>query len=743
MRSINLKKNDFRRLSLENLEGRSLLAADFVPGELFVQYEPAVFSGIASISRAQNVKIVERRDVFGNDSLDVVKLSVSKDMDLLKVAQEYAKLPGVVSVDPNWITEKFAVSNDPGYSQGWLWGMYSDDSPAQFGGPLTGNVFGSGAEEAWGANITGSSQVVIAVLDSGVDINHEDLRQNIWVNPGEIPGNGKDDDKNGFIDDVNGWDFINNDNSVFDGISTDPHGTHVAGTLGAVGGNGIGVAGVAWNVKILPLRTLDSNGRGTADQASQAIEYLTKLKANQKVNIVAMNNSWGISRYEPRLHAAVINAANEGILCIAAAGNGLKSTNYLGTNNDIMNVYPASFSTLEPTIGTAPARYESVISVAAIDSVGELASFSNFGFESVDIAAPGVEILSTVPGNRYENAFWDVEEEGWAPWSGTSMAAPHVTGAVALYAAAKPDASPSTIREAILRSATPTTSLSGRTATGGRLSVMDAINYTAWPTVSVSSAQGLESVNGTAGWINFDVSISDELSESFSVNFATSNGTAIAGSDYGAASGTLTFRPGETTQRIRIELIDDNRAESNENFFIRLSDLSTASARLGSNPGVGTILNDDTPQLIVNDVTSSESAGTFQFTVSLTAVSQSRVTVRVATADGAAKSAKNADYTSFATTLTFNPGETSKTISVRIRNDRKAEQVERFFVNLSRATGVGILDSQGVGTIIDDDGKVARTSLAGLSLNSMSESDWDDLFDEKIKRRFAWLLLRS
>ncbi len=725
MRSINLKKNHFRRLSLENLEGRNLMAADFVPGELFIQYDPAVFSGIASVSRAQNARIVERKDVFGNDSLDVVKLSVSKDMDLLKVAQEYAKLPGVISVDPNWITRKFAVSNDPDYSQGSLWGMYSDDSPTQFGGPLTRNVFGSGAEEAWGADITGSNQVVIAVLDSGVDINHEDLRQNIWVNPGEIPGNGKDDDKNGFIDDVNGWDFVNNDNSVFDGSSTHPHGTHVAGTLGAVGGNGIGVAGVAWNVKILPLRTLDFEGVGTVDQAIAAINYLTKLKANQKVNIVAMNNSWGIIDYDARLHAAIVNAANEGILCVAAAGN-------FGINNDLGLIYPASFSTLEPSPTTAPARYESVISVAAIDSVGELASFSNFGSQSVDIAAPGVNIRSTVPGNRYEN------------FSGTSYAAPHVTGAVGLYAAAKPDASPSTIREAILRSATPTTSLSGRTATGGRLSIMDAINYTAWPTVLVASAQGLESVNGTAGWINFDVSISDELSESFSVNFATSNGTAIAGSDYRATSGTLTFRPGETTQRVRVELIDDNLAESNENFFIQLSGLSTASARLGGNPGVGTILNDDTPQLIVNDVTGSESAGTFQFTVSLTAVSQSRVTVRVATADGAAKSAKNADYTSLATTtLTFNPGETSKTISVRIRNDKKAEQVERFFVNLSRATGAGILDSQGVGTIIDDDGKVARTSVAGLSLNSMSESDWDDLFDEKIKRRFAWLLLRS
>jgi len=736
MKNVIRNRSGFRRLSLENLEVRSLMAADFVPGELFIQYEPAVYSGITAISRAQNAKVVEHKDVIGSDSLEVVRLSVSKDKDLLKVAQEYAKLPGVVSVDPNWITEKLVVSNDPDYAQGRMWGMYSDDSPSQFGGPLTRNEFGSGAEEAWGADIIGSNQVVVAVLDDGIDINHEDLRQNIWVNPGEIPGNGKDDDQNGYIDDVNGWDFFNNDNSVYDGSLTDAHGTHVAGTLGAVGGNGIGVAGVAWNVKILPLKTLGPGGFGTAEQAITAIEYLTKLRVEKRVNIVAMNNSWAIPRYHGRLHEAVIKAANAGILCVAAAGNSR-------VNNDFDVFYPASYSTLEPAPGIAPASFESVISVAALDSKGQLASFSNFGSESVDIAAPGVEIRSTVPGNRYEDGFWDPLENQWIPWSGTSMAAPHVTGAVALYAAAKPNASPATIREAILRSAVPTANLVGKTATGGRLSVMDAINYSSWPTLSVSNANGLESVNKVAGWINFDVSLSDEISETFTVQYATANGTAIAGSDYKAATGTLTFRPGEMTQRVRIELLDDNLVENNETLFLQLSNLSTGSARLASTPGVGTILNDDTPQLIVDDVTGSESAGTFRFTVSLTGASSSKVTVRVTTADGAAKAAKNADYYAVSQTLTFNPGETSKTISVKIRSDRRAEPVERFFVNLSRATGVSILDSQGIGTIHDDDGAVGRTSLASFSPDSLKGSDWDDLFDERTRRRYAWLWFRS
>lgn len=728
MRSINLKKNHFRRLSLENLEGRSLMAADFVPGELFIQYDPAVFSGIASVNRAQNASVLKRMDAKGADSLDIVRVSIPKENDLLKVAEQYAKLPGVVSVEPNWITKKLAVSNDPDYTGGRMWGMYSDDLPTQFGGPLTRNVFGSGAEEAWGADIVGSNQVVVAVLDDGIDINHEDLRQNIWVNPREIPGNGKDDDQNGFIDDVNGWDFYNNDNSVFDGGLDAMHGTHVAGTIGAVGGNGIGVAGVAWNVRILPLKIMGDDG-GTVGQAIDAINYLIELEKSG-INVVAMNNSWRIFSYSDILHAAVIRAANAGILCVAAAGNS-------GLNNDDDIFYPASYSTLESAPGIAPANYESVISVAALNRFGKLASSSdfdygsNFGAESVDIAAPGVGIRSTVPGNRYEN------------FSGTSMAAPHVTGAVALYAAAKPNASPSTIREAILRSATPTDSLLGKTTTGGRLSIMDAINHSSWPTVSVANPQGFESVNGAAGWINFDVSLSDELSESFTVNFATANGTAIAGSDYQATSGTLTFRPGETTQRVRVELLDDNRVEGDENFFVQLSGLSTASARLGSNPGVGTILNDDAPQLIINDVSGSESAGTFRFTVSLTGAMSSKVTVRVTTADGAAKAAKNADYTAVSTTLTFNPGETTKTISVKIRNDRKAEPVERFFVNLSRATGVRVLDSQGIGTINDDDGSVAKTSVAGFSPESLSESDWDDLFDEKIRRRYAWLWFRS
>jgi subtilisin family serine protease len=286
-----------------------------------------------------------------------------------------------------------------------------------------------------------ASSVYVGVIDEGVMISHPDLAANIGTNPGEIAGDGIDNDGNGYVDDVNGWDFAGNDNTVYDG-KQDDHGTHVSGTIGAVGGNGAGVAGVCWNVKILNAKFLGRNG-GTTANAIKAIDYLTDLKTRHGLNLVATNNSWGGGGYSKALQDAIERANQMNILFIAAAGNS-------SVNNDTSPHYPSSYTNVN------------VIAVASITSTGALSSFSNYGATSVDLAAPGSGIWSTVPGRK---------SPSYASYSGTSMATPHVTGAAAMYASAHPGATAGQIKAAILGSVVPTPSLSGKTVTGGRLNV--------------------------------------------------------------------------------------------------------------------------------------------------------------------------------------------------------------------------------------------------------------------------------
>jgi len=292
--------------------------------------------------------------------------------------------------------------------------------------------------------------VWIGIIDEGYMYSHEDLAGNAGTNAGEIAGNGKDDDGNGYVDDVYGWDFAGGDNTVFDGTGDD-HGTHVAGTIGAVGGNGAGVAGVCWNVRLMSAKFLGTRG-GTTANAVKAVDYFTDLKARHGLNFVATNNSWGGGGYSQALFDAIQRANAANILFVAAAGNG--GTDGVGDNNDVTPSYPASYASAN------------VISVASTTSTGAKSSFSNYGATSVDLGAPGSSIYSTLPKSSKGKVI-----SGYGAYSGTSMATPHVTGAVALYAASHPGASAAQIKAAILGSAVPTPSLSGITTTGGRLDV--------------------------------------------------------------------------------------------------------------------------------------------------------------------------------------------------------------------------------------------------------------------------------
>ena len=322
--------------------------------------------------------------------------------------------------DANGYFTASLVPNDPYYSL--MWGLQRMQMST-----------------AWSA-ITGSNEVVVAVVDTGINYNHPDLAANIWQNPREIPGNGIDDDNNGYIDDVHGYNAITGSSDPMD---DNGHGTHVAGTIGARTNNGEGVSGINWNVKIIGTKFLSSSGSGSLWDSINALKYIRTLK-DSGVNIVATNNSWGGGSYYYALYDEINRAKDSGILFIAAAGNN-------SNNNDANPSYPASY------------EVDNVISVAAIDSNGTLASFSNYGASTVDIAAPGVNIASTWFDGTYKYL------------SGTSMATPHVTGAVALLKAYSAGLTWDQIKSKILFFATPNAALINKVATSGELNVLGAI----------------------------------------------------------------------------------------------------------------------------------------------------------------------------------------------------------------------------------------------------------------------------
>ena len=478
-------------LHCEQLEDRRLLAAvvanqPYAPNEVLIQYvananaaQKAQALGLVKGTVAETIHTKAMQSA-GVGQLERVKLGSGVGIETAIAA--LSKNPMVKFAEPNYVYQPSAVSNDTYYTNGSLWGMYGSDSPSTVGPAGTTNQYGIDAERAWNANITGSASVVVGVIDEGIQVDHPDLVGNVWVNPYD-PVDGVDNDGNGFVDDVNGWDFVNNDRTVYDGTGDD-HATHVAGTIGGKGSNGTGVAGVNWNVTMISTKFLGANGGYTSD-AVRALDYLSDLKARHGINIVATNNSWGGGGYSQSLHDAIIRSANRNILFVAAAGNG--GSDGIGDSNDSLASYPSNYNTTIGTSTQSAASYDSVIAVASITSSGAISSFSNYGATTVDIGAPGSSIYSTLPGGTYGS------------YSGTSMATPHVTGAVALYASTQPvGASAASIRSAILNSATPTASLAGKTVTGGRLNVFNAIQ-------SASSIRMDQAVYGIPGTVTVSV----------------------------------------------------------------------------------------------------------------------------------------------------------------------------------------------------------------------------------------------
>jgi subtilisin family serine protease/subtilisin-like proprotein convertase family protein len=446
--------------------GPGVGAAPYVKGELLVQYKPQTSSQIRGMNRyAFGVDLKrEIRSSSASGVLELIQFPTSVSVESARAW--FSRQPDVAFAEPDYLYSTSAVSNDPYYTSGQLWGMYGDDTPTPVGPAGTTNAYGIAAEKAWNEGVTGSKSVFVGVIDTGIQVTHPDLVNNIWVNPYD-PIDGIDNDGNGYVDDVNGWDFVNNDNSVYDSVDDD-HGTHVAGTIGGKGNNGIGVAGVNWDVTIISAKFLGANG-GTSADAVRAIDYMTDLKNRHGINLVATNNSWGGGSYSQSMHDAIIREAKVDIIFAAAAGN---ST----SNNDSLDNYPSNYSTLTGTSTESAASFESVIAVASIASDGSISGFSSYGATTVDIGAPGSGIYSSVPTSAY------------ASLNGTSMATPHVAGAIALYASLYPTATANQIRDVLLQTVVPTPSLAGLTVTGGRLNIYNALQVSPIPAKVVGRA---------------------------------------------------------------------------------------------------------------------------------------------------------------------------------------------------------------------------------------------------------------
>jgi len=452
--SSNLSLNDTQKGTLHDNE--QFFITDSRTGQKYVRDQVIVRlksqkNAVSSVSHEKlslthtklGAKVEKEFSRGGVTWLQVVQLP--NGTDIQSAVKEYEANPDVLYAEPdyrisiipdqtrsinNYIisANNFSIPNDSLFSNQWDF-----HNTGQTGGTPDADI---DAPEAWAIS-TGSDNIVVAVIDTGVLYTHIDLSSNIWNNTGEIPDNGIDDDGNGYIDDIRGWDFVNRDN---DPIDDKDHGTHVSGTIGAVGNNTLGVAGVNWQVKIMPLKVFDRLGYGSTSDAILAVQY-----ANAKGASV-ISNSWGGPDYSQALKDA-IDGSPAVVVCAAGNGNGNNNDNY-----DNNTVYPASYTSTN------------IISVAATDHNDTLALYSNIGLNSVDLAAPGTSILSTYYDGNY------------AYMTGTSMATPHVSGVAALVKAVNPSLTSEQIKNIILSTVDVKSSLSGKVASGGRLNAYKAVS---------------------------------------------------------------------------------------------------------------------------------------------------------------------------------------------------------------------------------------------------------------------------
>lgn len=368
----------------------------------------------------------------------LLKLPMDQVFDSAEVVRALAHRPQIQLVEPNFLYYPHREVNDPRITESWAL-----DNRGQLDSRGVKGIAGVDirAKQAWdhSNSIPG---ITVAVIDTGVDFSHPELASSAWVNQAEAQGQSKvDDDGNGYVDDINGYDFLNNRPTPLD---DNGHGTHVAGIIAAQGDNAVGTAGVAWQTKIMALKFLGGYGGGSLAGAVQAIQYATKMGAR------ITNNSWGGGEYSEILRDAIKEAGLKGSLFVVASGNS-------GEDLDARPEYPVSY------------QLPNMLSVASIDNRGRLSNFSNYGARSVDVAAPGQNILSSTPGGNYES------------WSGTSMAAPFVAGAAALVTGQNPALTPIEIKDRIKRTSSPLLALRNKISSGGTLNLLNTVLNQASP----------------------------------------------------------------------------------------------------------------------------------------------------------------------------------------------------------------------------------------------------------------------
>jgi len=512
-------------------QGQELKAAH-ASSQILIKYKPGILASQiqASLDRA-GLKVLHRFEAIG-----VLHCEIKAGARLVNVLEMCRKENDVLYAEPDYFYHTFEMNpeplpnqpNDPRFAE--LWGM-NNSNDADIDAP-----------EAWDKQ-TGSTDVLVAIIDTGVDYNHEDLQANMWRNPGESGGgkenNGIDDDGNGYVDDYRGWNFITNGNDPMD---DNGHGTHVAGTIGAIGNNGKGVVGVNWHVSLMPLKFLDRNGSGQTSTAISAIIYAADKGAH------IMSNSWGGGGFSQAMEDAIKYARDKGSLFVAAAGNDSQ-------NNDKSANYPSNYAV------------ENVIAVAASDRNDKMASFSNYGLQMVDLAAPGVSILSCKPRDFYQLL------------SGTSMATPHVSGAAALVKAEYPN---STYRQLMIRltgTVDVKSAFVGKTATGGRLNVAKAL--ATGPIVGLVTPLG--DTQNTAGPYNVmaETVADGQITEAnlmYSVNGGAAQTVNMQSAGQDKFQGGIPGQPLETRINYFVEVKDNagNTARS-----------QTFAFRVTNNPGGG------------------------------------------------------------------------------------------------------------------------------------------------------------
>lgn len=557
--------------------------------------------------------------------------------------------------------------NDFRYYTGELWGLHNT---GYLGGTPGADIK---APEAWDIR-TGAPNIIVALVDSGVRQTHEDLAPNLWRNPGEIPGNGIDDDGNGVIDDVHGFNAYLDNGEPEDDLG---HGTHVAGTIGGVGNNSVGVVGVAWRVQLMPTKFTDPQGNGSISDAIACIDYARKHGAH------VINASWGAPDLfnSTALRDAIAAARDAGIIFVTVAGNNQG-------DNDAVPYYPGAFD------------LDNIVVATATDRNDQLAFFANYGKDSVDLGAPGYNIFST----------WFGSDTDYQYYNGGSMAVAHVSGAAALVRAQFPGENYRSVIKRILDGTDPLPTLQGKTATGGRLNLFKALGGAVpLPSVSIAATDAAAAEEATDGAV-FTISRTGALTAALAVPYII-GGTARNGTDYALLTGVATIDAGATSTTVAVRPVDDAEVEGSETVSLTLV-VSNAYSLGTAASAVASIADNDraplpAPQPPIVTIQATAAAGAeagpanVVFTITRTGGTTEPLSVDF-TLGGTA--AAGSDFQAVASPVTIPAGAASVAVTLRPIDDPAVEGAETVTFTL-RANAAYVLGTavSASATIADND----------------------------------------